>query len=316
MRLELRGFVMCLISVLGVAMLVFGNETQIEGRDWQTHLEAAEAALRLGSWDEALVEVEKAEEDWPQMWGCGIAAANVAYQRDLLRAAALEGSGETRSAALIYWSTSNAGPTHEADVRLAELYTAAGRSKELTDILDELDRRFQERARRSWGKHFDPTTQLHDPRAAQVRGAAEMLRAASSGRWPELIEYLAPESGKPSGYRPENWTVYWRPILAARLLAKQPETTVPLVLEVMERLAGEEAAPPNWHDLALGMAGTAPAVARLGERAMRLPEQELPEPGFWVHPDAAAFASIIVQAGEPGAVLLRDLRQSRASPRP
>ena len=171
--------------------------------------------------------------------------------------------------------------------RVADLYEAAGQLDDLKRFLDKKDKEYfdsvDELARKKLSpeqlKMFRPTHRL--------RGMLQIYALGQSRDWPALIEFLRKWSSGGGDGRQDD---------IARILARHPEETVPLLKK--ELVKGDVR--PELMYRALGRAGTPDAVATLKSIAAK-------EENIW---SELSLVHALSLAGEPGERALAELEKT------
>ncbi|KPK79178.1 MAG: hypothetical protein AMJ81_13665, partial [Phycisphaerae bacterium SM23_33] len=174
-------------------------------------------------------------------------------------------------------------------IRVLDMYEAAGQVADLKSMFDELDREY----RRAQSRKF---TDVHVdlPPSEVLRTAIELHQWQAGGRLDKLVVLLKIKGALagPEDYRARRGN--WEAVEAARLLARRPDRSVPLLVQ---RLATAEQTDRKWLYYTLGRCGTARAVTVL--KAAARGEHNI----WWSRSVVYALA----QAGLAGEAALKDL---------
>ena len=205
--------------------------------------------LQRGNYAEALETFRTGEEEYPRLGECASTGAAYQYQYRLYQGLCLEHLGRYREATEEYWrSAIDFSPYRGLNptiwLRAVHIYHAGGQLGELRKKLPQLKN--------------DDVRELFGT-------AIELQREADRGDWPALIRRLAIDN---QSYGLEYVWIrqrYWEATEAARLLARNPDRTVPLLVERLE--TPDEPFPNDrmWVWYALALADKPETIAALAD---------------------------------------------------
>lgn len=207
----------------------------------------------LADYAAALDTYRLAVEEYPlrHAFFCGLGPIQYHYRYQLYQGLCLEHLGRTNEAVERYWhavkSPECIGGGVAAHLRLFEIYDATGNLPALERLARDL------------------------PSGTNSELFEALLRYdqyAKQGEWSALIDVLIERGHRGTRPGPMN-PLYkdhdWRAIAAGRLLATQPQETVPVLLQKIEAL--DARGRPEWVWYALGRCGTPEAIAALRQVA-------------------------------------------------
>jgi tetratricopeptide (TPR) repeat protein len=221
---------------------------------------------------EALAAYRRTASTYPFQSWCGNEQDQYRYLYDFQQGLCYDWLGDPVTAVRYYYKAiaDSRGFYSEpmAHLRLADLYEAAGQMKDLLNLLDAMDGGYSPKADQGLSDRIRliAADWRRYGRTGTMRRILELRAAERKKDWDGLIGLL---KIKGTNAGPEQHYVRqgnWEAVEAARLLAKHPDETVPLLTA---RLAAAKAEDRKWLYYALGRCGTDDAVATLKDRALR-----------------------------------------------
>jgi len=237
-------------------------------RNYRSRAQWQIAMCRLAQkeYSAALAALKERRENYPLESWCGTCQAHDQYKQALYEGLCYEHLGRYKDAVACYFRAIKAHPAGPApQVRLVELYTAAG---QLKDLLALAERQLREIPEVNRGKEpvAQQAPQQHSPVPEVMRRVIEFRQWEAAGEWAKLVAQLRARrtvAGPQEQYaQRENWEA----VEAARILARHPDQAVPLLIEALPKTQGAD---QKWLYYALGLCGTQKAVEVLKAAALK-----------------------------------------------
>jgi tetratricopeptide (TPR) repeat protein len=225
---------------------------------------------------------------YPFSFGCGLGFQAQAYQQVLREAVLGEYVRIYDFAVSAYLRTAQFDYPKD-HLRLLNLYERAGQLPDLLRMVEEEDQRYAETMRKyrkgcEDGGYCPPE---HSGLFRTIHGILEVRDLEKAGNWQALVSILGPESPGGGREHPDHEVRE-----AARLLARNPSETLPLLLPNVSRR--------GYYAYALGLTGAPEALAALKDEARK-------EKNF---SQAFTLVDDLLAAGPEGEAALDDLYPS------
>lgn len=228
--------------------------------------ETGHCLFELGRYAEALAVYAETKEKHPFQSWCGNEKAEYRYQYAFRTGLCLDHLGRTAAAVKSYYQAITEGwgfcDDPAAQFRIVDIYESTDRRNVLLSLLDQWEEYFRREIAEHLKSRKDPKPIESDQLAEMsptfaMRKILEIREAARNKAWKTLIPLLR-NQGSSSG--PEDGGP-WQAFEAARLLAQDSESVVPLLIQCLPDRGDK------WLYYALGRCGTQEAVEVLKSRA-------------------------------------------------
>jgi tetratricopeptide (TPR) repeat protein len=237
--------------------------------DGRAHWEVATILFEKGDFEAALAAFRDARQHHRLTSFCGNGNAQISYNYAFFEGRCLELLNRHDEAVRLYFPYALDGKlyAHPAiPTRVVDLYESAGQLQDLKSVLDAQDRSAAESIRATFansGKRLsDDELRSYLP-SKTMRRIIELREWEKAKKWDQLIGCLriAGTLGGPE----EEWARggNFQAVEAAKLLAKHPDETVPLIIKRFPKASADD----KWFYFALGLSGSPDAVAFLKEHA-------------------------------------------------
>ncbi|GAH76774.1 unnamed protein product, partial [marine sediment metagenome] len=198
------------------------------------------------------------QEKYPFQSWCGTCSAGFEYNYAFRQGLCHDWLGETREALKHYYRASFGNlmaQEPEGFIRMVDIYDSAGKLDAFEALLDQVDdwlRSMYLRRAEMEGSKVDPQRVKEFAPTRLAREVLEIRRHGLRKEWDALLTLLDKQNSCTHLYESGAFHRTWKAVQAARLLARDPAATRPLLLDRLEHAEGYAV---DWTIYALALCG-------------------------------------------------------------